>query len=60
MSLPPMPEYKENHMTLWREGKWVQVHMDEMPRIMEEDNKFFAIVGGENGTQESSDVSSGE
>lgn len=45
-----MPEYKEGYITLWRNGTWVQVHLDEMPKIMEEDNR---------GAEESSNVSSG-
>ena len=34
-----MPEYKDNHITLWRDGKWVQVPASEMPKIIEEDNR---------------------
>lgn len=34
-----MPEYKEGYITLWRDGKWVQVRLDEMPKIIEEDTR---------------------
>ena len=46
-----MPERKDDHITLWRDGKWVQVHISEMPKIIEEDNR---------GAEESSNVSAGE
>ena len=51
-----MPEHKENHITLWRDGKWVHVHLDEMPKIMEEDNRPPEPTGEEIGTQNGNDV----
>lgn len=55
----PMPEFKEGYMTLWRDGKWVQVSLEDMPKIMEEDNSGPDLTGEIGGTQESSDVSTG-
>lgn len=46
-----MPEYKEGFITLWRNGAWVQVQMEDMPKIIEEDT---------NGTQESHNLPAGE
>ena len=34
-----MPEFKEGHVTLWREGKWVQLPLEEMAAIAEADNR---------------------
>ena len=34
-----MPEYKEGYITLWRNGKFVQVPLSDMPKIIEEDNR---------------------
>lgn len=45
-----MPEYKEGYITLWRDGKFIQVSLSEMPKIIEEDNR---------GAEESSNVSTG-
>lgn len=51
-----MPEYKENHITLWRNGKWVQVNAQDMPSIIEEDNRQPKPTGEEIGTQNGNDV----
>ena len=56
MALPPMPEYKENHITLWRNGTWVQVHLDELPKIIEKDNRQSELTGEEIGTKYGNDV----
>lgn len=45
-----MPQYKEGFITLWRDGKWVQVKESEMSKIIEEDNS---------GTQNSSELPAG-
>lgn len=37
-----MPEQKDGHITLWRGGKWVQIPMSEMPKIVEEDKRGTA------------------
>jgi hypothetical protein len=34
-----MPEQKDGYVTLWRGGNWVQVPLEDMPKIMEEDNR---------------------
>jgi len=34
-----MPEYKEGYITLWRDGKFVQVALENMPKIIEEDSR---------------------
>jgi len=39
MIVDKMPEYKENHVTLWRNGNWVQVNTQDMSKIIEEDNR---------------------
>lgn len=51
MIVDKMPDYKENHITLWRDGKWVQVPTSDMPKIIEEDNSE---------PKNNSDVSAGE
>lgn len=48
-----MPEFKEGHITLWREGTWVQIAAQDMPKIIEEDNREPEIVDG---NQNSADV----
>lgn len=50
-----MPEHKENQITLWRDGRWVQVQLSDMPRIIEEDNQAAMIP--EETTDESKDSS---
>lgn len=45
-----MPDFKEGHITLWRDGAWVQVPLADMPKIIEEDKI---------GTQNSSELSTG-
>lgn len=52
-----MPEYKEGHITLWRDGKWVQLTLQEASGIIDSDTQN--LQGEEYGTQESSDMSAG-
>lgn len=53
MTMKNMPEYKEGHVTLWREGAWIQVHMEDMAKIIEEDNKSTEAVTVETYTGDS-------
>ena len=32
-----MPDYKEGHITIWRNGAWVQLTLEEMQKIVAED-----------------------
>lgn len=38
MSFPPMPEFRDGYITLWRDNKWVSVPLADLPKIIEEDN----------------------
>ena len=39
-----MPDFKEGFITLWRNGKWVQIPTSDMPKIIEEDNRAVDLT----------------